>query len=119
MLKILIAVVLKTFAVYKPAHVMQTEDYSCGATDRLAKESISLKLTNEPENVIYVNYTKWQLYDGEGTGEYRWRARFQADPRAHMSMTLDFNEDDAYLSIQGIDAKRRPCKDAVYLKRVK
>lgn len=116
MLALLVKVVLTTFAVYKPVHVMYTHGYSCGAAERFMKETVKLKLTSEPENVIYVNHMKWLLVDDVEDG---FHAHFQVNPQAHMFMDLYFGTDDSYLIMQGIDSQRRPCQDMVYLRRVR
>lgn len=106
--------VFTLLAVFKPVHVMQTDEVSCGATGRLMKESV--KVYAAPRQIM-VSGMEWDFLGQDEDGD--WVVHYQVEPNAHMSMTLTFNTGGAYLSIQGIDTKRRPCKDMVYLKRIK
>jgi len=109
--------VFTLLAIYKPLHVMDTPELSCGASERFMKEKVRLELTSTPKNVVIVNRMEWDLVGQDEDGD--WVAQYQVRPDQYMKMELTFNIGGAYLSIEGIDSKRRPCKDMVYLKRIK
>lgn len=117
-----------TTARYRPVHVLDTPGNTCGASARLMNERVKLQFTKD---YIKVNGMVWQFEDDVLNGHpvllekagiehwnWGWAATYQVRPDQYMSMSLLFNEEEAYLSIQGIDAKRKPCMDAVYLKRI-
>ena len=110
--------VFTLLAVYKPVHIMNTPEKTCGAGERFMKEKVKLELSPEPRPIVMVNRMEWELLD-EKDEDGDWFARYQVRPDQYMSMELTFNTGGAYLSIQGIDAKREPCRDMVYLKRVR
>jgi hypothetical protein len=101
-------------ATYKPVHMMQSNQATCGATERFLKEKVKVVLSYHR---VYVNGDAWD-YQGHNDAGY-FVAQFQVRRDQYMSMQLDFDTEEAYLTISGIDAKRRPCEDTVYLKRVK
>lgn len=101
-------------AVFKPVHVMDTPERTCGAADRLMKEKVTL---NVDTRRVVVNGMEWDFTGQDEDGDHV--ARYQVRPDQYMSMELVFNTGGAYLSIQGIDAKRRECRDMIYLRRVK
>lgn len=117
---------------FKPVHVLQTEGVSCGAADRLLHERVKIAFPPTPhEEKVYVNGMPWEvlpsidqalLYDVSGMDAdnegWGWALKYQVHDDQYMSMEIIFNDQEAYLSIQGIDAKRRPCQDGVYLRRL-
>ncbi len=109
----LLETIFSLLVVFKPMHVMQTDELSCGAAERLMKERVKVEV-GEPRDVR-INGVMWEWVGMDD--EQNWVARYQVRPDQYMSMELVFTLHDAYLSIQGIDAKRRPCKDKIYLKR--
>lgn len=96
---------------YKPKHLMQTEELSCGAGGRLLKEKVKVSIS---PRTVFVNKVEWDFL---GQGDEGWEAEYRTRPESFMSMKLVFTVHDAYLTLEGIDSKRRPCKDKVYLKR--
>lgn len=133
MIKLLIALAFVsdyyTIARYRPVHVLSTEGRSCGASERLLKEKVKLAFAKD---FIKVNGVEWKFEDDVLNGHpvllekagiehwnWGWAATYQVRADQYMSMSLLFNEEEAYLSIQGIDEKRKPCMDAVYLRRVR
>lgn len=131
MIQVILAILvsLQTYSInYKPVHVLQTEGVTCGASARFMKEAIKIQLGTRR---AFVNHDEWEVIDyeqadeelvdiaGLDTNAWGFALKYQVNEDAYMSMNLLFNEREAYLSIQGIDAKRRPCKDAVYLKRTR
>jgi hypothetical protein len=97
---------------YKPVHMVY-EPSTCGATERFLKERISLTVKN---GEVRTGSIKWTVQD-KVDGYYL--ATYKAAPDAYMSMSIMFDEHDGYMTIQGIDAKRKPCRDTVYFKRSK
>lgn len=116
--------VFTLLAIYKPLHIMNTPEKTCGASERFLKENIRLDVS--PRR-IRVNQSggksgqgglvEWDLVGQDEDGD--WVARYQVREDQYMSMELTFNTGGAYLSIQGIDKNREPCRDMVYLKRVR
>lgn len=104
MITFLLAVILH----FKPVHVMWTDGPSCGATDRLMRERLTISVGKD----TWVHNVKWQRV-GDDLLMYR------ADPDAYMFMSILYADSDAYLTIAGIDARRRPCRDTIYLRRTK
>lgn len=102
MIKLLVSV----WMVFKPVHLMRDGEGTCGASERLMKENVRVNGTK-------VNYMTW-TWTGENTLSYK------AQPDAYMSTEIIFDGPDAlWYTIRGIDAKRKPCMDTVYMKRVK
>ena len=119
----LLETVFVMLATFKPVHVMDTPELTCGAANRFLKENLRIDVSPRRIKVNQITpkrrtkMVEWDLIGQDEDGD--WVARYQAQPDAYMSMELVFNTGGAYLSIQGIDAKRRPCRDMVYLKRVR
>lgn len=106
--------VFTLLAVFKPVHIMQTPEKTCGAADRFLKENVRLDVS--PRRVK-VDNMEWDFMGQDEDGD--WVARYQVREDQYMSMELTFNTGGAYLSIQGIDKNREPCRDMVYLKRTR
>jgi len=93
---------------FRPVHMVSTDEKSCGAADRFLRERVVVTLGKD----TWVHNVKWQR-EREDTLTYR------ADPDAFMTMSLEYSDTDAYLTIEGIDAARKPCRDTVYLVRAR
>lgn len=107
--------VFSLLALFKPVHVMDTPEKTCGAADRLMKETVKV-VVSDPSRIV-VNKMEWEWVGTDEDGDLV--AKYQVRPDQYMSMTLVFNTGGAYLSIEGIDVKREPCRDMIYLKRVR
>jgi hypothetical protein len=108
MINFLVYIVL----TFKPVHMMQDDLPSCGATERFLKEKVQITIE---DGDVKTGSVKWNLSDTKIDGYYV--ATHKADPNAYMSMSLWFDEVDGYMTIEGIDAKRKPCRDTVYFVR--
>lgn len=112
--------VFTLLAIFKPVHVMDTPEKTCGAADRLMKEKV--KLETSPRE-LRINRMPWELLDWDANAEdwdtANWVAVYRVRPDQYMSMRLEFNEREAWLTLEGIDAKREPCRDMIYLKRAR
>lgn len=105
--------VFTLLALYKPLHVVDTPDLTCGAWARLMEETVKVEVDTRR---VRVNGMEWDFLGSDEDGD--WVARFQTHPDQYMHLDLTFNTGGAYLSLAGIDAKRRLCKDTIYLKRL-
>lgn len=119
----LLETVFTLLATFKPVHIMDTPEITCGAADRFLKESLRIDVSprrikvNQVDPKLRTKYMEWDLIGQGEDGD--WIARYQVRDDQYMSLELVFNTGGAYLSIQGIDSKRRPCRDMVYYKRIK
>lgn len=108
----LINALLNLILVFKPLHVMDTPELSCGATERLMKETVKLSI-----NDLMLNGMKWKQMPDDEDGDYVIRFQVREDQYTYLQMT--FNSGGAYLELNSIDVKRNPCRDMIYLKRVR
>jgi hypothetical protein len=119
----LLQTIFVLLAMYKPVHVMQTDELSCGAADRLMKETVKVEVSGDQK--LRINGMSWQAYNTDEDwirgGEIKdvFRAYFQVRPDQYMKLNLDYTVSEAHLTVEGIDYKRRPCKDKIYLKRIR
>jgi hypothetical protein len=96
--------------VLTPVELVHTGARSCGgAGARLMHETLRLTLKEDRVWVDNVEWTPYPSADGM-------LLAYQVEPDAFMSMSLLVEGDDAWLTMRGIDAARRPCKDRVRLR---
>lgn len=101
--------------LFKPLHVVNTPERSCGAASRLMKETVKVEVGDPRE--LRINGMPWEHLPQDDDGDFV--AQYRVNDEAYMHMDLVYNTGGAYLSIEGIDYKRRPCKDMIYLKRIR
>jgi len=101
--------------VFKPVHVMDTPELSCGAANRLMKEKVKVEVA-EPRQ-LRINGMPWEHLPQDEDGDFV--ALFQVRPDQYTYLKLTYNTGGAYLELNSIDVKRRPCKDMIYLKRTR
>lgn len=100
---------------FKPVHVMNTPERSCGAVPRLMKETV--KVYTAPGRELKINGMPWENMHQDEDGDFV--ARYQVRPDQYTYLQLTYNTGGAYLELVSIDEKRRPCRDMIYLKRVR
>ena len=108
-------VIFSLLFLYKPVHVMDTPELSCGAANRLMKEQV--RVETAPERNLRINGMPWENMHQDDDGDFV--ARYQVRPDQYTYLQLTYNTGGAYLELVSIDAKRRPCRDMIYLKRVR
>lgn len=108
----MISILMAMIFTFKPMHMI-FEPNTCGAAKRFMKERVVLVLEDDKVRTGSI------VWESEHKSNGYYLATYKADPEAYMSMSIMFDGFDAYMTIQGIDAKRKPCRDTVYMRYVR